>query len=75
MNQTLSEEHLNVLYLVHARQDILSGCRGLADCTRRLNHLTDLHRVGLISERDPVSVIGPAQLAAAIGYEPLALAA
>lgn len=76
MNTFLSTEHLNVLYLVHARQDLLSGCRGLAECTRRLNQLADLHRVGLIAAQDRVEEIGPAQLAAAIGLAPeLALAA
>lgn len=76
MTPNLSQDHLNVLYLVHAGADILSGCRGLVDCTQRLNQLSDLHRAGLISEQDPSCAIDPARLAAAIGFRPgLALAA
>ncbi len=76
MNPQLSEDHLNVLYLVHARQDIFTGCRGLGEVTRRLNQLGDLHRAGLISQRDPVSEIDSARMAAVIGELPtLAMAA
>jgi len=75
MNSQLSEEHLNVLYLVHAQRDILTGCSGIAECTRRLNQLTDLHRVGLISAADPINQISSARLAEAIGFRDLAMAA
>ena len=71
----LSEDHLNVLYLVHVQQDLFTGCHGLVALTARLNQLSDLQRAGLISAAEGVADIAPARLAEAIGLAPMLKAA